>query len=808
MTTASQNAEGGGIFSYRDPCRSSTARSRATAVGQGGDQVLGGGIYIDGRALEPPTRKHVLQARPSNGTVAAGGAIYATDSNVSITGGSISSNSVYGSVVVVAPNSSGGNQAEGGGIYFAAGAGGNSLTISNSQIDQNQAFGGTEGNAAGGGIDFQGVAGGPNTSALTVTSSTVSGNIGQAGNGINGADRAAGSDGNSAPILAPDYISASPWCAGAALGGAGGAVFGGGLSLTDGVLSLTNTVIGSNGAAGGAGGNGGGGGAGGTGGTQTNTPLAGARMVPAAEPAATEVLPRVEGSVDRHRQSDVDRRHLRVQHLLRRLRRCRRRPAVPAARAASASGHANRATGRRRRLRGRRGNGGSEPGCRHRRQWFCRPDHGDERPRQRLGRRYRWPGGGRGANGGNGQVGPRRSIIVYALSNIPGGASAVGLTTQATTGSAGGIGGFAGSGGGAAPPSSSRPAPSSWTARPSWTTPSPAATATWAATAAMAAMRQAAAAAAARRRRRRWVRRSRHGGGLELSVTTNASLTNSTLDGNAVVGGVAGGPGVGGVAGQGGGSTISRLLFLPLLEPRRGDLGRRVPRGRISSRRWSATFASLCGRRAVPSTSVGPNIVSDRPTAPAVRPRRARPATAWPRGAACISTPEISPCSTTPSPRTAPTRAAGAVHELPRRRTLPSSTSSSTVIAQNKSGLLRLRPGHRGFRQNTDVDDLGRDFDRGRERDGRAHCRRRRQRRPAPGTMEAPLNPQLGAKSGRPARPCRIGYAAAGRARWPNPANPCSGRQSRPDGRRNAGGQRICPRQPSRSGPSTSPRPY
>jgi hypothetical protein len=266
-TDASPNAWGGAIYDF-GAALSITDSTIANnfALSNFGGQTLGGGIYDDGgnfTLTSSTVESNVL----TNGTVAAGAGIYSIGANDSISGSTIEANGAHAGA---AATNTAGYSAQGGGLFFGSGpipypppAGGNSLSIQNSQITDNTATGGAGGagsnattssttiggppaqppqpgqpggSAYGGGVYIEG---GQAHIAVTITNSSVSGN--SATGGIGGAG--GGGRGSST----------------ASAGGSGGSVLGAGISMNDpkAILSITSSTISQNVATGGQGGAGG-----------------------------------------------------------------------------------------------------------------------------------------------------------------------------------------------------------------------------------------------------------------------------------------------------------------------------------------------------------------------------------------------------------------------------------------------------------------------------------------------------------------------------------------------------------------------
>ncbi len=202
---------------------------------------------------------------------AAGGAIFISDGIVTISGCTISKNTATGY--------KGGGSALGGAIFAGSGV---TLTISDSIISGNKALGanGTKGvratpgdeygvgatdgadataggRAAGGGIYAA------DTTVLTITNTTISGNLAKAGKGGAGIAGAKGANGAKG-ARGESGESGSAGEAGIA-GAAGGDAFGGGV-FSQGQLDLQNSTISGNTSIAGKGGKGGNGGRGGNGG--------------------------------------------------------------------------------------------------------------------------------------------------------------------------------------------------------------------------------------------------------------------------------------------------------------------------------------------------------------------------------------------------------------------------------------------------------------------------------------------------------------------------------------------------------------
>ncbi len=186
-----------------------------------------------------------------------------------------------------------------------------------------------------------------------------------------------------------------------------------------------------------------------------------------------------------------------------------------------------------------------------------------------------------------------------------------------------------------------------------------------------------------------------------MSVTTNASLTDSTLDGNAVVGGVAGGPGVGGVAGQGGGSTISSFFSFPF-----SSLVGVIFVGVFPEAEFIAPFITTFASLAVTSRPVR------RPEHHHVAQRLQRCGRQLATngiaqgGGVYLNAGKITLLNDTITQNSADE--GGGCHQL-LGANAPVVNIGNTVIAQNNSGLFNLNPDIEDP-QNTDIDDLGHNF--------------------------------------------------------------------------------------------------
>jgi hypothetical protein len=220
-----------------------------------GGAARGGGLYIASGSTTIAANTLIAQnittvAMAGAGSTAEGGAIYSSGT-LSLSAGTVKSNSAMANVGATASSGSG-DAASGGGIFVNGGA----VTLTNDILSGNKAQGGVGGKGGtnpyqlGGVGGVGGVGGAASGGAMyvaagivTLTNDTLSGNqanAGLAGGGGNGRNGAVGRGGGS--------------------GGSGGTGSGGGMFVAAGTVTLTNDTLSSNQA------NAGGGGVGGVGG--------------------------------------------------------------------------------------------------------------------------------------------------------------------------------------------------------------------------------------------------------------------------------------------------------------------------------------------------------------------------------------------------------------------------------------------------------------------------------------------------------------------------------------------------------------
>jgi hypothetical protein len=206
--------------------------------GGAGGAAAGGGLYTASGGTTTAANISIVQniatvGTGGSGSTAEGGAIYSSGT-LSVSAGTVKSNTAMANVAVTAIAVSG-DAASGGGIYVNGGT----VTLNNATLSSNKAHGGNGGNggASGDGSDGgAGLGGGVDVAGgiVTLTNDTLSTNKAQGGN--------AGSEGN--------HINIGP-------GSTGGAGSGGGVFVGAGTVTLVNDTLSSNDADGGTGGNGG-----------------------------------------------------------------------------------------------------------------------------------------------------------------------------------------------------------------------------------------------------------------------------------------------------------------------------------------------------------------------------------------------------------------------------------------------------------------------------------------------------------------------------------------------------------------------
>jgi predicted outer membrane repeat protein len=261
----------------------------------GGPDAHGGGILTSSGSL---TMNNVTmyhnQAVGGSGTqvgTGQGGALYAFNSTVTISGGNIHDNDASGGGGAQGAD---GGDGQGGGIYLEDALGG-SLTLTNSTLTNNLAIGtpgnnganGSDGKSYGtssvdsddGGAGTAGQAGGQGGNAdggglfidfgaVSLTNVQIAGNQALAGAGGNGGKGGDGGKGMTNTYLSNSGNGGPGGTAGD--GGDGGYAAGGGLYLNQGSLTVLATNLSGNEAQAGSGGIGGAGGNGGNGGNSTN----------------------------------------------------------------------------------------------------------------------------------------------------------------------------------------------------------------------------------------------------------------------------------------------------------------------------------------------------------------------------------------------------------------------------------------------------------------------------------------------------------------------------------------------------------
>jgi hypothetical protein len=271
------DAAGGGLYALGAAVSiTSSTIDDNTVTGIAGETTMGGGLYESGASLTL-TNSTVMGNATQGGFGNAGGGIYATGSNVSVMGSSITFNSAIGGTG--AANDPGG-AADGGGLYFDDVSNlSHSLSVSNSQFDNNQVTGGAGGSGsgtfgsyvgpfysypvgsgkpgqAGGSVEGGGILVNGNlgaTTSVTISNSSVDSN--SATSGAGGAGATSGFS----------YLGhVGSYTATGAVGGAAGNLAGAGIEVQapNGSVQISGSTLSNNTGNGGAGGAGGGAGPG------------------------------------------------------------------------------------------------------------------------------------------------------------------------------------------------------------------------------------------------------------------------------------------------------------------------------------------------------------------------------------------------------------------------------------------------------------------------------------------------------------------------------------------------------------------